>query len=244
MNAVLVTGSNGGIGTAICKYLKKLDYYVIGTDLYNDVNNLDAFVVCDISELAYDEKKYHELNKQLDTIIGKMNLVGLVNNAAIQVLGGVDKATIQDFKKSIDTNVVAPFALTKILKKRLSLTSGCVINIGSIHSTLTKPGFISYATSKSALLGLTKSLAVDCGERIRINYIQLAAIETDMLRDGFNNDEEKLDKLKTFHPTNTIGSPCEVASVVELLISREIPFANGGVFELSGGIGSRLHDPV
>ena len=122
-------------------------------------------------------------------------------------------------------------------------TGGSVVNIGRIHSKLTKPGFLSYATSKSALTGLTQSLAVDLGARIRVNEIQPAATDTEMLRKGFKNDPAAYDRLKGYHPLQCIASPDNIASAVIFLLSDKSSFISGSILSVDGAIGCRLHDP-
>ena len=77
-----------------------------------------------------------------------------------------------------------------------------------------------------------------------MNTISPAAIDTQMLRAGFGQSRELLETLKQFHPTQSIGSPAEVAALVVALLGGEFPFLNGADIELSGGIGARLHDPA
>ncbi len=74
--------------------------------------------------------------------------------------------------------------------------------------------FISYATSKAALGGLTQSLAVDCGEDIRVNMIEPAAIATPMLLEGFVDNPEAREGLEEYHPVGRLGLPVEVAELV------------------------------
>lgn len=244
MKTVVVTGSNGGIGTAICRYLMCEGYYVIGIDREDDLNGLHDFISFDISVLAVNHEQYERLYERLVKKIGDKKLVSLINNAAIQILGSIDTTSIEDFKITLDTNVVAPFALSKMLLSHLESNKGTILNIGSIHSKLTKPEFISYATSKTALLGLTQSLAVDCGNRVRVNVIQPAATATEMLISGFKDNPEALEMLKHYHPTGSIAEPLEIAKAVAFLIRDDLPFANACVLDINGGIGSRLHDPI
>ena len=74
-----------------------------------------------------------------------------------------------------------------------------------MHATLTKSNFVTYATSKAALGGLTKSMVVDLGGRMRINAIEPATIEIRMLLAGFNNNPGQLEELKLCHPVGEIG---------------------------------------
>ena len=244
MKSVLVTGSNGGIGSAICHLLKNKGYLVIGSDRQKDINNLDGFIEFDIRQLALSQTKRNDFAEQLRLLIGKTFFKALINNAAVQILSSIEDLEIEDFRESLDTNLIAPLSLSKLTYPYLKSNKGSIVNIGSIHSKLTKPGFISYATSKAALLGLTQSMSVDCGQYVRVNAIQPAATATEMLLDGFKDSPEAFAALKAFHPTNTIASPSEIAEAVFFAISEQCQFLNGSILDINGGIGSRLHDPV
>lgn len=244
MKSVLVTGSNGGIGSALCNLFKKHDYFVVGTDKGDDKNGLDNYISIDIRDLALSQKARDEFENKLTDVLGNRTLKALINNAAVQILSNIEALQIEDFRETLDVNLTAPLVLSKIAYPFLKRSHGSIVNIGSIHSKLTKPGFISYATSKTALLGLTQSLAVDGGEHVRVNAIQPAATATEMLLDGFKDNHEAFLELKSFHPTNSIATPEEIAEAVLFLISDQCPFLNGAVLDVNGGIGSRLHDPV
>ena len=90
---------------------------------------------------------------------------------------------------------------------------------------------------------LTKSLAIDFGDKFRINCIEPAAINTKMLKDGFKNNISKIEKLATYHPQNKIANPSEVAELAFKISSSEIEFLHGSCIDMSGAISSRLHDP-
>jgi NAD(P)-dependent dehydrogenase (short-subunit alcohol dehydrogenase family) len=119
-----------------------------------------------------------------------------------------------------------------------------VINIASIHAGLTKPGFSAYSTSKSGLVGLTRSLAVELGAKVRVNAISPAAIDTPMLRDGFSENLAGLAELERIHPGGIIGTPTEVAELAFFMARNESKFLNGSIVGLDGGISGRLHDPI
>jgi NAD(P)-dependent dehydrogenase (short-subunit alcohol dehydrogenase family) len=244
VKSVLVTGSNGGIGTAICLLLKEHGYFVIGTDRTPDKNKLDGFIQFDIRDLVLLEIRRSEFFNLFTLLVGDTKFTALINNAAVQILGSLATLNIDDFIETIDTNLTSPLVLSKLVFESLKENKGSIVNIGSIHAKLTKPAFISYATSKAAILGLTQAMAVDSGEHIRVNAIQPAATATEMLLAGFKDTPEALENLKAFHPSNSIANPTEIAEAVSFIISDKCQFMNGTVLDINGGIGSRLHDPV
>jgi NAD(P)-dependent dehydrogenase (short-subunit alcohol dehydrogenase family) len=102
---------------------------------------------------------------------------------------------------------------------------------------------VCYATSKAALVGLTRALAVDLGSRVRVNAINPAAVATPMLLDGFKGKEALYAALGGMHPLGRIAEPAEIAQVALFLASRKAAFITGAAFDVDGGILSRLHDP-
>jgi NAD(P)-dependent dehydrogenase (short-subunit alcohol dehydrogenase family) len=126
----------------------------------------------------------------------------------------------------------------------LEKAKGSVVNIASIHAVATKPGFVCYATSKAALVGMTRALAVDLGPRVRINAINPAATATPMLLAGFEGKAKQFEELSKMHPLERIAQPWEVAKTAIYLASDDASFITGSVLHIDGGIGGRLHDPV
>ena len=166
-------------------------------------------------------------------------------NAAIQILSPINKLSISDFTLSLNTNTTIPFYLVKNLYGLLKKSKNAsVVNISSIHSKLTKPNFIAYATSKSALIGMTKAMAIEFGKEIRVNSISPAAIATNMLKEGFVGKYELFKKLNKMHPVGRIGEPNDVADLSLFLSSDKSRFINGANFQIDGGISSRLYDPA
>ncbi len=239
--SIFITGSSGGIGRGIATYFKDKGYQVIGLDIMADgANELDFFIQLDLNLFCVDENYRRE--KTPDILSHAQHVKVLVNNAAVQILGSFSEVQLSDWQKSMNVNLTAPMLLSQILLSELERNSGNIINIGSIHSQLTKPSFVSYATSKAALLGLTKAMAVDLRGKVRVNCISPAAIETQMLLDGFNGDSIAVKKLEQLHPVERIGRPKDIAEIVYFLAELNKGFLNGANLTLDGGISSVLHD--
>lgn len=241
--AILVTGANGGIGSEICSLAKKNSYFVIATDSTASACECDLFIQQDLALLVSDSSQRQIFHEKLKKSLAKMSFAGIVNNAATQHLGPCLDMSEADFTHTLNVNLVSAFSLVKLFAKDLIHASGSVVNISSIHSKLTKPNFVFYATSKAALVGMTKAMAVDFAGKIRVNCISPAAISTKMLQEGFVGQEENLSKLMQYHPSGRIGYPIEIAETVLFLIGEKAKFINGAEIEIQGGIGARLHDP-
>ena len=241
----LITGCAGGIGQSLVRGFSSAGYQVIGTDIVVKPDGLDCpyYIQFDVSLIADDEQYAANFLSTVRRYTGNNGLHVLINNAAIQILGGVDSLTRQDWRNTLDVNLLAPFFLTKLLLPELEATKGSIINISSIHATLTKSNFVAYATSKAALSGMTKAMAIDLGSRIRVNAIEPAAIETEMLIEGFNNNQELLKNLKDYHPVGHIGQSEELAKLAIAIANEDMSFLHGSCITFDGGINSRLFDP-
>lgn len=240
----IVTGSAGGIGSAICSKLIKENYEVIGIDLSSSNQSKKiSFIKFDLEGLTNQNLQSEEFLELLISKIGNRKIDLLVNNAAVQIKDNLNNFNLNNWKKTMAINLEAPLILIEKLKDKFHLY-GVVINMSSIHANLTKENFLSYSVSKSALSALTRALAVNYGKKLRFIGIQPAAIQTDMLEKGFGRDfKNKIKELKEAHPSKLIGEAFEVAELVNAVASRDLKFLNGSIINIDGGISSRLHDP-
>ena len=115
MKAVLISGTNGGIGSAIAEQLSGKDYFVIGTDIGPDQFSLPAYISADLRELVSDEQLLVEFRQRVEEILEGRALVGLVNNAAFLETSFIQNLTIDQFRTTMDVNVGGTFALSKAL---------------------------------------------------------------------------------------------------------------------------------
>lgn len=241
----LVTGAAGGIGRAICAVLRGKGYRVIALDRETPLSvDADERIAFDLTKLRDKVSATSSAEiAALDDLVGA-SLSLLVNNAAVQKLAPLASVTTQDWDASFDTNVLVPLLLTQRYLAALRSAKGSVVNVGSIHGTLTKPGFSVYCASKGALHALTRALAVELAPDVRVNAVVPAATDTPMLRAGFASNQSGLDQLASHHPMKRIATAEEVAEVVAFLGSEAASFVTGGSIVVDGGIGSLLHDPA
>jgi NAD(P)-dependent dehydrogenase (short-subunit alcohol dehydrogenase family) len=238
----VVTGAAGGIGLALVAAFEAAGWRVVSTD--RTALPRAAHLVADLAALTDPQQAAHR-----ETVDALRRLTGgraraLVANAACQVVRPSADLSAADWQQTLAVNLLAPFWLAMALRDELAANQGSFLAISSIHERLTKPGFVAYATSKAALSGLVRALAVDIGAQVRCNAICPAAIATPMLVAGFDSRPQALEQLHAHHPVGRIGTPEEVAALAVFACSPAAGFLNGACLDLSGGISSRLHDPA
>lgn len=246
--AIVVTGSCGGIGRALVQTLRDAGMRVIGIDRQpgNDDEGY-RHVRFEIGDLIDSDQSRSDLASRIDLArseLGADVITGLVNNAAVQDLAPAIAIPPDVFRRSLDVNVAAPLILAQMLYEQLVRSAGCIVNISSIHSEQTKAGFCAYSVSKAALSALSRALAVEWGAQIRIVTIEPAAISTPMLEAGFAGRADLRAKLDAVHPSGKIGLPTQVARWVCQSIQDGDAYSNGTLIRLDGGIRYRLFDPT
>ena len=244
-SCALVTGASGGIGTAICKKLSSEGVAVLGVDVKEPSPGKRAadFLLADLDRFAESEEDAKSVVRGVVRWLAGRPLGLLVNNAAVQHLGAMDDLDRPAWRRTLNVNVLAPFFLVQALLPQLKSARGCVVNISSVHARATKPRFVAYATSKSALSGLTRALAVDLGRDVPVYGIEPGAVLTEMLREGLAGSPDALDKLAECHPSGRISAPEQIAELVHFLFSSGMTGLQGSAIEFGGGISGRLHDP-
>lgn len=241
----LVTGAAGGIGSALVDIFADAGYGVIAIDLMKEIKGLRClhYIQADLNLLADDCEYADQIMLRVRGFLGDRPLAALINNAAIQVMAPTALLNRNEWKKTLNVNLLAPFFLAQGFLDELMISKGVVVNISSIHAQHTKADFVAYSTSKAAISGLTRAMAVDLRGAVRVVCIEPAAIETQMLKDGFKGRDGDYKKLNELHPIGRIGKPDEVARLALMIVDGGINFLNGVSIRLDGGISARLMDP-
>ena len=161
----------------------------------------------------------------------------LVNNAGVQVEKTVAESTDADWDLVMGVNARGVFNACRAFVPRMP--EGAIINIGSISGQVADPRMALYNASKAFVHGLTRSIAVDHGPRIRCNAILPGWIETGMLEAGFalaESPEAARQDALARHATRRFGRPEDIASMAVWLASDEAGFATGQIFTVDGGL--------
>ena len=232
---VLVTGASRGIGLEAAKHFSKEGYMVIGSSR-GDFN---------LGELIGDESA---ISVQLD-LMSKESIKNLfadlksedllpsvlVNNAGITKDQLFLRMKDEDWDDVIETNLNGLFRVTKaFIKPMVKNKFGRVINISSVAGLMGNSGQVNYSSSKSAMIGFSRSLAKELGSRnITSNVVAPGFIETDMTT--FLNDEEKIEVSKNI-PMKRFGTVQDVAKCIVFLASDEANYITGQTISVDGGL--------
>ena len=232
---VLVTGASRGIGLEAAKHFSKEGYRVIGSSR-GDFN---------LGELIGDESA---ISVQLDLISKEsiQNLFAdlksedllpsvLVNNAGITKDQLFLRMKDEDWDDVIETNLNGLFRVTKaFIKPMVKNKFGRIINISSVAGLMGNSGQVNYSSSKSAMVGFSRSLAKELGSRnITSNVVAPGFIETDMTT--FLNDDEKVEVSKNI-PMKRFGTVQDVAKCIVFLASDEANYITGQTISVDGGL--------
>ena len=232
---VLVTGASRGIGLEAAKHFSKEGYKVIGSSR-GDFN---------LGELIGDESA---ISVQLD-LMSKESIKNLfadlksedllpsvlVNNAGITKDQLFLRMKDEDWDDVIETNLNGLFRVTKaFIKPMVKNKFGRVINISSVAGLMGNSGQVNYSSSKSAMVGFSRSLAKELGSRnITSNLVAPGFIETDMTT--FLNDDEKVEVSKNI-PMRRFGTVEDVAKCIVFLASDEANYITGQIISVDGGL--------
>lgn len=238
---VLITGGTRGIGEAISREFAKKEYNLIinylnskgkAEKLKNELEEKYNINVLTVQADLADEK---EIKNMVDIALNKFGKIDvLVNNAGIIIDKEFEEKTIEDWKQTLNINLIAPFILTKLIgKEMVKNKSGAIINISSINGINTyHPSSVDYDASKSGLISLTFDSAVEFSPYVRVNCIAPGWVDTEMNKDlseDYVKEEIKRILVRRF------GRPEEIAKVVTFLASDDASFINSTVIKVDGG---------
>lgn len=242
----LVTGGAEGIGATVGRMIVDEGGSVMLCDVQIDKaralaeelgDNAEAFEL-DVRNLD----RWHEAVKATQERFGKLTV--LCNIAGISEPGNVVDGTLDTWERTIDINLNGPYyGMRAALPAMESSGEPCaIVNIGSMIAIRAAAFVAAYSASKAGLLGLTRSVALDCAERgvpIRANMVHPGAIRTPMYnRYKYSGADEPQNIERDFaatHPMNRIGEPEEVARAVVWLASDEASFTTGCDITVDGG---------
>lgn len=238
-SAVLITGAARRIGAAIARRLHAGGANVVlhcnrsrgeaerlAAELEAVRRGSCAVVQCDLLELA----RLDRLVEESAAAFGRLD--ALVNNASSFHATPLGRIQASDWDDLVGTNLRAPLFLAQAAAPRLREARGAIVNIVDIHAERPLKDFVVYSVAKSALAGLTRSLALELGPEVRVNGVAPGAILWPEGERDFPAEERE--RITRTTPLRRIGAPEDVAGAVKYLIF-DAPFVTGHMLAVDGG---------
>ena len=233
----VITGATGGIGNSIIEKFFSEGAKVLGTGtneeklskLRNDFNGMIL--------KKFDISKHSEIEKFVDMVCDELDGCPeiLINNAGITKDNLSLRMSQTEWQQVIDINLTSTFLLCKFfLKKMIKSKFGKIINITSVVGHTGNAGQANYAASKSGIIGMSKSLALEYAKKnININCISPGFIKTAMTE---KIDEKFKDIIVSKIPSGRLGEPEDIANTVIFLASDQSNYINGETIHVNGGM--------
>jgi NAD(P)-dependent dehydrogenase (short-subunit alcohol dehydrogenase family) len=243
----VVTGAAGVIGSATMRLLAARGARIVAVDrLQRDIDAaiLDLPPSAEGLAVAADVTSEDEVAGYVRAAVDKFGAIDVFyNNAGVEgEIAPITKYSLQGFRKVIDVNVIGVFlGLKHVLPVMLKQNRGSIINTASIAGLIGSPDIAAYTASKHAVIGLTKSAAVECsGSAVRVNCVCPGLIESRMLSailEGRNPGKAPVasEKILERIPARRLGQASEVASIVAFLASDEASYVSGSAYTIDGG---------
>ncbi|HEY0760732.1 MAG TPA: glucose 1-dehydrogenase [Pyrinomonadaceae bacterium] len=236
----IVTGGAAGIGRATAELFAEEGAKVVVADrLMSKGEGLEAFFV--ETDISNEDDCRHVCDEAVRAF-GRIDI--LVNNAAVFVLKGLE-ATVDDWHRSLSVNIVGTALMSKYASEQMKRSGGgAIVNLGSISSFIAQPLFITYSSTKAAILQMTRNMALDLAPfNIRVNCvcpgtILTRATENHMALVGMSK-EDFIAAEAPKHLLNRVGDPREVAYPILFLASDEASFITGTHLMVDGGFTSQ-----
>ena len=237
----IVTGGSRGIGKAIVlKFAENganvVFTYVSSIDKANLVIEECQKYNVNIKAVKSDASDYNSTEDLIKNILQEFSLIDiLVNNAGITKDNLLLRMTDADFNSVMHVNMNSVFNMTKCVQRNmLKARQGSIINLSSIVGVKGNPGQSNYAASKAAIIGFSKSIALELGSRnIRCNVIAPGFIETEMTN---NLDIEMIKRWEESIPLKRTGNSKDVADLALFLASDLSSYITGQVINVCGGM--------
>ena len=238
MKNVIVTGASRGIGRAIALRLARDGYRVLidyrdSEDKAEEVR--DEILRSGGEAVIYraDVASYDEVEGMVRWFQGNYGEIhALVINAGIYLRRKVQDMSVEDWERTIRTNLSGGFYLVKASLPYLA-EGASIVFISSQLAFRGSSSDVAYGASKAGLLGLMRSLAIQLAPKVRVNAVAPGTIDTDIIS-SYTGEQRKMREKSI--PLGRIGRPEEIASVVAFLLSDDASYITGATVDVNGGL--------
>ncbi|MGH3548695.1 MAG: SDR family oxidoreductase [Pseudonocardiaceae bacterium] len=232
----LVIGASGAFGAAVAKVLDRRGlrlalHYTSGLDrakkVAAELSLPSAVVQADIADWASAKAMVEQVHEELDVVSV------LVNSGAVRMDGLMATQSVDDWTRTINVNLIGTFHTCRaVLPSMLRQRWGRIINVVSPAGLIGSKGQTAYSASKAGVMGLTRSLALECGKRkVTVNALSPGLMATELTEEVPDEVRKALVDRTAFR---RLGTPDEIAKGVELLLDAD--YMTGQVLSIDGGI--------
>lgn len=238
---VLITGASRGIGAATAREFAKNNYNVVinynssenearklKQDLENNYNIKALLIKCDVSNEV-------EVKNMVEYVVSEFGTIDvLVNNAGIAIDTLFEDKTVENFRKTLDVNLIGTFLVSKYVGNvMMEKKCGSIVNVSSTNGIDTYyPMSLDYDASKAGVISLTHNLSLQYSPFIRVNAVAPGWVNTDMNKEL---DQEFIDVENRKIMLNRFADPKEIAKVIYFLGSDNSSYINNEVIRVDGG---------
>jgi len=233
MPVAIITGGNKGLGLSQSRRFLEagFDVHVVARSRseFDSLGKGAFFHECDIAA-----DRTADWLAKIHASAGP--IAALINNAGVHLKKPIWDVTPDELDKVLDINVRAMFAACGRYVTLHRDTGGAIVNVASMGAIMALPSAAAYVTAKTAVVGLTRSVAVDAAQfGIRCNAVSPGFIDTDMTRAILAKDPARREKIEGRIPTHSFGTPEDVANSIFYLASDQAAYVNGVNMPVDGG---------
>jgi len=242
----IVTGGAKGIGLASAECMLRQGAEIMIVDWSRDAASAAVKSLTTLSKgvdsVAADISNVADVEKAILATVDRFGGIDvLVNNAGIQTFGDPVTTTEEVWDKTMNVNLKGHWLMSKYaIPEMLKRGKGSIVNISSVQGLASQKNVVAYSTSKHAMIGLTRSMAVDMASRnVRVNCVCPGTVNTPMIQSIIELDTNP-GKLKSIldkmHPLGRIAQPSEIGEVIAFLASDRASFMTGSIVVVDGGL--------
>lgn len=231
MSYTVIVGGNSGIGKGLIEDLSKYNKKIILID--NVIQNVPDKNIYPI-KLDLREISPSIIENEINEILKNEKIDNFIYCAGIREICNFQSLELSKWNEIFNVNVTSFFILAKIISNKMAEGSS-IVSISSVSGVLAEPNRMAYVSSKHALIGLSKCLAIELASKgIRVNSVAPGVIRTPLTEEYFN-DPILIDKINKNHILKRTGEINEVVDAISFLISKKSSFMTGTTLYVDGG---------
>lgn len=241
MSVAVITGGAQGIGRRTAELVAERGYAVAIIDRQSADATVQAIEATGGTAMSFvgditDESVVERFAGEVWRRFGPVDV--LVNNAGISMIAAAEETSVEDYRRVLEVNLVAPFVLARVFgTKMMEVGTGSIVNVASVAGLTAVSDRAAYNTSKHGLVGLTRTLAAEWGGRgVRVNAVCPGWVKTEMDAADQANGTYSDDDITGRVPMGRFASPDDIARAIAFLADgRESGFVNGHTLVVDGG---------